>query len=133
MRDKDNQYSWYDPNPETNGGNAGLQDGGKGLCNGGIMCDTNAYVQAVNAQGLCGAKDWRMPTFHELVSLVDPNIFPVTDATYFPGAVDDRIWSATTDPAYPSNAFYFYFGNGTASLDKASAPTMRIRLVRGGM
>ena len=33
-------------------------------------CNTSAYVQAVNAQGLCGFYDWRLPTHHELFSLM---------------------------------------------------------------
>lgn len=133
LRDKDNQYSWYDTNTAINGGYAGLQDGGKGLCTGGIACDTAAYVEAVNAQKLCGFNDWRVPSFHELATLIKPDVFPSINATYFPENSDYRVWTGTTDPSYSSNAWYVYFGNGTASLYKGSAFSMRVRLVRGGM
>lgn len=132
LRDQDNQYAWYDPNPSTNGGNAGAQDGAHGLCTGGINCDTDAYVSAVNALKLCGYSDWRMPSYRELVTLLKPDVFPAIDADYFPNTSDFRTWSSTTDPAYNTNAWFVYFGNGSASSAKSSAYTMKTRLVRGG-
>ncbi len=63
---RDNTYTWYEPDNSKNGGFAGYQDGGS--CTG-SNCDTYSYVQAVNAQGLCGKTDWRMPRVDELSSL----------------------------------------------------------------
>jgi len=132
LRDQNNIYSWYDTS-SNNKGYAGLQDGEKGSCTG-SACDTSAYVQAVNAQGLCGSKDWRLPTYHELTSILKPDTFPTIDLNYFPNTGDFRTWSSTTDPAYPMNALYLYFGNGTASAGKQSVGLQtRIRLVRAGM
>lgn len=34
-------------------------------------CDTASFVQAVNAEGLCGFFDWRLPTHNELMSIMD--------------------------------------------------------------
>lgn len=138
LRDKDNQYSWYNPDPSANGGGAGLEDGAKGLCTGNINCDSNAYVKAVNAQTLCGFSDWRVPSYRELASIIKAGTFPAIDVNYFPNSTDAdndafRTWSSTTDSAYPDKAWYLYFGNGTASLVKSSGATMRLRLVRGGL
>lgn len=43
-----------------------------------INARTNAlgFKNAVNAQNLCGAKDWRLPTADEMQSLVDYGIAP---------------------------------------------------------
>jgi hypothetical protein len=134
LRDKDNQYSWYNPDPATNGGDAGLQNGGAGLCAGDISCDTHAYIQAVNAQGLCGFSDWRLPTYRELVGLLEPSLFPAINPDFFPNTSNDagpfRHWTSTVDLAYNTHAWFVFFGNGSASTPKSSAPTFRIRLVR---
>jgi len=89
LRDKNNTYSWYNPDPATNGGITGTQDGGS--CSGGIACDTQGYIAAVNAAGLCGYHDWRLPTRTELLGLVDydiPEPGPVIDVAYFTDAPD---------------------------------------------
>ncbi len=86
LRNKDNTYTWYNPDKLHNGGDAGTPDGGK--CSG-SACDTKAYVEAVNSQGLCGAKDWRVPTQSELSTINDPRIAhpgPTLDTRFFPEA-----------------------------------------------
>ncbi len=73
LRDKDWYYSWYKPE-DDNGGNAGYTDldivYGAPNCSTKDNCNTYAFTNAVNKQGLCGAKDWRMPTNEELQGLV---------------------------------------------------------------
>lgn len=82
LRDKDHSYTWYEPDNSKNGGNAGTQNGGDCV---GASCDTHGYVQAVNAQGLCGAGDWRIPTPHELFGIASlDRFFPTPDLAYFP-------------------------------------------------
>jgi hypothetical protein len=84
LRDKDNAYTWYEPDNGKNGGSAGTQNGG--AC-AGSDCDTHAYVQAVNDAGLCGHTDWRMPAREDLRSLVDHSVAypgPTIDQAYFP-------------------------------------------------
>lgn len=46
---------------------AGTKNGGK--CKG-TLCDTDALVQATNSDGLCGSKNWRLPTKDELIGLL---------------------------------------------------------------
>ncbi len=78
LRDRDWEYTWYDTNPLTNGGDWGIGDTGEGTTTGyetftGMQsgsdecfdrarCDTEKYIEDVNATQLCGFDDWRLPT-----------------------------------------------------------------------
>ena len=73
LRDRHWTYTPYDGNPATNGGYAGYRDTTSGRClrerMAGGSCNTEAYVTAVNAHGLCGHHDWRLPTYVELAGI----------------------------------------------------------------
>lgn len=69
LHDKDNTYSWFNSDANTNGGNSGTA--ANGVCNLAGQCDTEKFVASVNALGLCGAADWRLPTVDELQNLAD--------------------------------------------------------------
>ena len=69
LHDKDNTYSWFNSDANSNGGNSGTPT--NGVCIPSTNCDTEKFVADVNAMGLCGATDWRLPTVDELQSLVD--------------------------------------------------------------
>ena len=60
--DADNTYTWYDPDPATNGGDAGTP--GEGT-------DTDDFINALNNAGFGGYSDWRMPGREELRSICD--------------------------------------------------------------
>ena len=83
-----NTYTWYQPDPLLNGGDPGLADGGSCTDS---QCDTHAFIQALNAAGLCGFQDWRLPTRRELFSLADFS----------------RVDPAIPDSAFPSKPTYF--------------------------
>ena len=101
LRDKDNTYSWYQPDNSNNGGSAGTQNGGS--CTG-SACDTYHYVQAVNAQGLCGTQDWRMPDVNELLSIVDNSLsYPSIDTAYFPNTNTSFVWSSSPGAGYSNS------------------------------
>ena len=131
LRDRDHTYSWYEPRTDRNGGNAGTQDGGS--CSG-SACDTAAYVAAVNAQGLCGFTDWRLPARLELDSLVDLSVAypgPTIDTDYFPETQSNWFWSASP---YAGNSYYawgvdFGYGSGYGANESSA---LFVRLARGG-
>ncbi len=84
LHDRLNTYTWYNPNPLTNGGNAGKQGGG--ICEG-SACDTLAYVEKTNELGYCGINNWSLPTWYQLISIVDFGALkdtPMIDSDFFP-------------------------------------------------
>jgi hypothetical protein len=135
LRDKDNGYSWYNPNPATNGGFAGYQNYSSTSCTGGISCDTDGYVKAVNTQKLCGFSDWKMPSKDQLLGLVNIAYYPTINPTYFPNTFPNTqsewFWSSSPYAGNSGNAWLVYFSNGDVSSDSKSYGNV-VRLVRGG-
>lgn len=87
LRDWNNTYTWFDPDPSVHGGEDGIMDGGD--CSG-SKCDTYEFVKAVNQTGLCGIRQWRMPSKFELMSLIDASLHPVMmGRTFFPNTFTD--------------------------------------------
>ena len=134
MRDRDNFFSWYDPATERNHGKAGERDGGR--CKGQADCDTQAYVEALNEQQLCGFNDWRLPAKNELLSLVEYNYGKkktraMINAEYFPHAVASWYWTASSNPRRPDYAWFILFRNGIA-LNAPKQQPKHVRLVRSG-
>jgi hypothetical protein len=130
LRDRNHTYSWYNPDSNTNGGSAGTQSGGQ--CTG-SDCDTHAFVQAVNGQGLCGATDWRMPTMLELMSIVNNGQVspPAIDTAYFPNTPSVGFWSSSPHANYSDDAWYVYFYYGHVN-DSLKYNYHQVRLVRAG-
>lgn len=130
LRDKDWTYTWYNPDSNSNGGSAGTQNGGS--CSG-SGCDIQAYVQAVNGQGLCGASDWRMPTIKELEGIVSlDRINPAIESGYFPNTRSMDYWSASPHAYYSNGAWGVYFYYGPSSGYYYKSDYVYVRLVRDG-
>lgn len=73
--------------------------------------DASAYVAAVNATGLCGANDWRMPTRIELESLLDFSVrYPGAriDTQWFPNSPATLHWSSTSSEVNGGGPGYFW-------------------------
>ncbi|RLB64264.1 MAG: hypothetical protein DRH04_11655, partial [Deltaproteobacteria bacterium] len=86
--DADNTYTWYNSDPEINGGDPGTPGDGT---------DTEDYINALNAANYGGHNDWRLPTPGELASLVNSGRYgPAIDADFFSGIAHHYYWSSTT-------------------------------------
>ncbi len=129
LRDQDHIYSWYDSSAPM--GNAGTPNGG--ICYAsGSGCDTEKYVNDVNAARLCGFNDWRMPTIKELAGITNLSyVNPPIDPDYFPNTSTVSFWSHSPDANNALNAWLVSSNYGYVT----SAPRSGlyyIRLVRGG-
>ncbi|HRX71242.1 MAG: DUF1566 domain-containing protein [Gammaproteobacteria bacterium] len=136
LRDRDWRYTWYDDiHIDNNGGNPGSL--GSNTCGGTLpnnQCNTQAYTAAVNAAGLCGFTDWRLPTKKELLQLVDveiPSPGPTIESVYFPNTRSSWYWSSSTYAHYPDNACYVGFYPGFVDA-YSKARYNHVRLARGG-
>lgn len=129
LRDKDWTYSWFDSlRPAEEQG----VPGGSIKCQTSGRCDTEKFVQDVNLQGLCGAKNWRLAGIEELkklvrcagVSLADSEFncqksapSPAIDPGYFPNSTATWSWSATAYVDDPKlGVWYVDFDNGGRSI-----------------
>ena len=100
LRDKHHTYTPYDSNPKTNGGWVGYRDTRSGNCDrstmDGASCNTEAYIAAVNASGLCGHTDWRLPTIAELVAIAGESS-PRPDADIaLPNTAEGWYWTGVS-------------------------------------
>ena len=122
IHDKDNEYTWYDPNPETNGGDAGTPGDGT---------DTQDFTDALNDSEFGGFSDWRMPTRMELRSIVDYGAYILAiDTAYFPNTLTSFYWSSTTyaKPTGEAWSMWFYCGIDNSTHKSGSN---YVRAVRG--
>ena len=102
--DADNTYTWYDSNPDSNGGQAGAS---------GNDMNTEAFVRAMNRLHFGGFSDWRLPTIKELAYLADSGRSnPSINVTYFPNTASSWYWSSSTSANYPYHAWGVGFLNG---------------------
>lgn len=145
LHDADDTYSWYSTDAGNNRGNSGYDNLGN-TCFGYVdgqpatYCNTEAYVQRVNAAGWCGKNDWRLPDRFELLGLVDLSILspdPAIDTGYFPDARRYpywwvRYWSSSPDANNEYWAWYVDLGNSGYSGDTQRKDNHLVRLVRGG-
>lgn len=132
LRDKDWTYTWYDPDLNTNGGDAGEVNGG--ACFEDMNCDTHNFATEVNEAGLCGHHDWRLPRREELRSILDYSVplpGPKIDGNWFPNCVSTNFWSGSTEAFSTNRAWSLDFAY-SASLHHVKGTALAVRLVRGG-
>ncbi|CAK0745438.1 List-Bact-rpt repeat protein [Gammaproteobacteria bacterium] len=129
LRDQKWTYTWYDSSAP--GGNPGTASGG--TCHDTGRCDTGKFVQDVNAKGLCGFKDWRLPNPKELAGIVDYSTYDASiDRAAFPNAPSSNFWSSAPDAYYSDFAWYVSFSSGSANYGSRSSG-FAVRLARGGI
>ena len=94
------------------------------------------------ARAVCTAKTtgnrkgWRLPSIHELVSLVDPTVMPpgptLPRGHPFPDVQSANYWSASTNAVDPAFAWLVDFGDGFVN-NNIKTSTNHAWCVRGGM
>lgn len=143
LHDAEQLFTWYSFG--DNGGFEGDLNAGSTACNlSSEECNTQAYVDAVNAQGLCGFFDWRLPSHNELLSLVHFGKLqpPLIESEYFPdmGTTDPNVflWYWTFVPNVDGvsdrgaqNAWAIDFNSGVDNFINKSTQA-RVKLVRAG-
>ncbi len=101
LRDKDNTYKNYDDPTHAEIDAAS---------------NSRGFVAAVNRQGLCGARDWRLPKVEELHSLVDYGVGEDNasriDANVFPNTSFRGYWSSSPYAGGASYAWGVNFNLG---------------------
>jgi hypothetical protein len=125
IHDKDNTYSWYDSNSETNGGNAGFPGSGT---------DTEDFIKELNDSHFGNYADWRLPTIKELAFIVKYSVTypgPTIETTYFPKTRSSFYWASNTsvDNIYSAWGMSFDYGYNDTILKNARGFA---RAVRGG-
>jgi hypothetical protein len=103
LHDADDRYTWYNTDTSNNGGNLGTDNPGS-TCYGYLAaqpvtyCNTEAFVNRINLEGWCGAKDWRLPTEYELLDQVDLSVS-------MDGPQSAGYWSSTPVASYLTGAW----------------------------
>lgn len=119
----DRYFEWYNADDAANGGFAGYHPHG---------ASTEALVNALNEDGLCGYRDWRLPDRAELIGLMDlskgkPE--PLIDTAFFPHTPADAYWTSLPHAQDKSQAWYVDFASGR-SYFAPKVNRMNVRLVR---
>ncbi len=96
--------------------------------------DASAFVAAVNAAGLCGKTDWRLPTVDELQGLVDYGVAynsgrPTIDETFFPNTAQWVYWTSSPLVGGSNYAWYVDFSSGLV-YHSGRGNDSHVRLVR---
>ena len=105
IQGNERQYTWYNPDSNTNGGSAGLET---------TSGDTQFFIDWMNQKAHAGHSDWRLPEIAELIQLVNisensPHIF----SELFPNTRSGCYWAATPHAQFSGDAWALDFADGT--------------------
>lgn len=130
-------YTWYNTDASSNGGSSGTAGGGS--CAVGT-CDTQSFVTAVNAEGLCGFNNWRLPSPREAETIVDFGLSqPALDTHFFPNMSSNQnsataphiyYWTAMPQASYSDTVFAMRTDVGNTQSLFSATQKFHVRLVR---
>ena len=130
IHDKDNTYKW--------GGITAIGRDHASTEKGTYYDDWNTLVNGANQNnygattGLCGFTDWRVPSYDELVTIINHGkINPAIDGDYFPNTSSNWFWSSSPYAYNSDGAWIVHFSGGYDSYGIRSS-AYRVRLVRAG-
>jgi Protein of unknown function (DUF1566) len=99
-----------------------------------VFAPTNSigFKTEVNHRGLCSAHDWRLPTWRELMGIVDYGVSPgpTIDVNGFPNTPSADVWSSSPVVGNASLAWLVNFEFGSVS--SFNRYGNQVRLVRSG-
>ncbi|SFC68329.1 DUF1566 domain-containing protein [Pseudoalteromonas denitrificans] len=70
LREGQNHYTWF-YSGSANGGVEGTKGAAQSTCTSSLDCGLETYVNEVNATNYCGGNNWRVPSYNELMSIMD--------------------------------------------------------------
>ncbi len=123
LHDADDKFSSYSTNSLANGGDIGNWNKDWADCAGYksgeplTFCNTQSFVERVNAEGLCGFDDWRVPGFNELLSIVNYfQTMPAAEPAFFGDTRPEEYWTSSVMATGGTLARYINFRFGTAGI-----------------
>jgi hypothetical protein len=98
IHDKDNKFTWYDSNSDTNGGFPGTPSEGT---------DTEDFINEINAEKFGGKANWRMPKAVELFSIKNFGEEPIHNM-FFPNSMEPFFWYWSSDTYTENKAWAWH-------------------------
>jgi hypothetical protein len=97
LRDTRNTYTWFLTNYPNGARGTNLT-----TCSSNTYCDAQQYIDEVNATNYCGGRNWRLPTFTELMGIF--NYGEVAGSTF---VLDPNYFPAIADTQWNGHSFYW--------------------------
>lgn len=137
LHDADDKFSFYSTDSNANRGEIGNWNKDWNDCAGYregapiTFCNTQSFAERVNAGGLCGYHDWRLPTFNELLGITNyVRTMPTAEMAYFPNTQPEEYWTSSILARDGKLARYINFRFGVTSIGYRT-DSYYVRLVRG--
>lgn len=137
LHDADDKFSFYSTDSNANGGEIGNWNKDWKDCAGYregapiTFCNSQSFAERINAAGLCGYQDWRLPTFNELLGITNyVRTTPTAEMTFFPHTQAAEYWTSSILAGEGKLARYIHFRFGVSGIGYRT-DSYHIRLVRG--
>lgn len=100
LREGQNHYTWY-LSTDGNALEGSVLSAANSTCPSNDHCGIQALIDAVNAENFCGGSNWRLPTYVELLDIVD---FGRSDGQHM---LDPNFFPNMPDPALLNHVYYW--------------------------